>query len=122
MAVIKNGLAKRQTFQTAMNENASKSHTVITLTVVPEGKNPGETHVSGTCMCAYVCVYMSVYICMYACVRACMCVHLPLCQRGKIPGETSVSGSVCVHVCAYVCMYVSVCVCVHETAIVVCFC
>lgn len=46
MAVVNNGVSKRQTYQTLMNENSSRSHSVITLTVVAEGK-AGESAATG---------------------------------------------------------------------------
>lgn len=46
MAVVNAGNAKRQTYQTLMNEHSSRSHTVVTLTIVADGKG-GETAVTG---------------------------------------------------------------------------
>ncbi|EKX41707.1 hypothetical protein GUITHDRAFT_153719 [Guillardia theta CCMP2712] len=44
LALVKNGLNHRQTYQTLMNEHSSRSHTILTLTVVSEsGRGDGET-------------------------------------------------------------------------------
>uniref|UniRef100_A0A7S0ECQ6 Kinesin motor domain-containing protein n=1 Tax=Hanusia phi TaxID=3032 RepID=A0A7S0ECQ6_9CRYP len=44
LAVISSGLRHRQTYQTLMNEHSSRSHTILTLTVVSEsGRGDGET-------------------------------------------------------------------------------
>lgn len=48
MAVVNAGNAKRQTYQTLMNEHSSRSHTVVTLTIVADGKGGGgEAAVTG---------------------------------------------------------------------------
>mmetsp|Transcript_611 Transcript_611/g.1410 ORF Transcript_611/g.1410 Transcript_611/m.1410 type:complete len:905 (-) Transcript_611:222-2936(-) len=47
MAVINSGLARRQTQHTLMNEASSRSHTIVTLTVVAEGKSPTDNTVTG---------------------------------------------------------------------------
>jgi hypothetical protein len=47
MAVIKAGLARRQTYQTLMNEYSSRSHTIVTITVVAESKGGDGESVTG---------------------------------------------------------------------------
>ena len=47
MAIVKAGVARRQTYQTLMNEHSSRSHTILTLTVVAQGSKGGEDSVTG---------------------------------------------------------------------------
>ena len=47
MAVIKAGLTRRQTYHTLMNEQSSRSHTIVTVTVVAEGKGGDSESVTG---------------------------------------------------------------------------
>jgi len=47
LAVVNAGLARRQTQHTLMNESSSRSHTIVTLTVVAEGKLPTDASVTG---------------------------------------------------------------------------
>ena len=47
MAVIKAGLTRRQTYQTLMNEHSSRSHTIVTITVVAESKSDSAQSVTG---------------------------------------------------------------------------
>lgn len=47
MGVVDAGLARRQTYQTLMNEHSSRSHTIVTVTVVAEGKGGDGESVTG---------------------------------------------------------------------------
>jgi len=47
MGVVDAGLARRQTYQTLMNEHSSRSHTIVTITVVAEGKGGDGESVTG---------------------------------------------------------------------------